>query len=67
VPVQVGQNPVDTVIEDELNSDFTLEEMHEFMKHVKRGKACGMDRIIAELILDGEDLLHECLLNICIC
>ena len=42
---------------------FTLDELEDSMKRMKRNKACGIDGISAEMILDGSNLLRQCLLD----
>ena len=45
-----------------LNADITVDELHDCIKRMKRGKSSGMDGIVAELIKDGGELLQSCIL-----
>ena len=45
-----------------LDADFSMDELRKCIKKLKRGKASGHDAVIAEMILDSGECLHECIL-----
>jgi hypothetical protein len=45
------------------NGEFTAEELQQCIQALERGKACGLDGVMAEMIIDGGEALHQCLLN----
>lgn len=45
-----------------LDADFRMDKLHKCIKKLKRGKASGHDAVIAEMVLDGGECLHECIL-----
>ena len=46
-----------------LDADFSMDELQKCIKKMKRGKASGHDAVIAEMILDGGECLHDCTLQ----
>ena len=47
-----------------LNAPITTDELHDCIKRLKRNKSPGIDGILSEMIKDGGDVLHNCLLVI---
>ena len=47
-----------------LNASITSEELHDCIKRLKRNKSPGIDGVLSEMIKDGGDVLHNCLLVI---
>ena len=47
-----------------LNAPITADELHDCIKHLKRNKSAGIDGVLSEMIKDGSDVLHNCLLVI---
>ena len=47
-----------------LNAPITADELHDCIKHLKRNKSPGIDGVLSEMIKDGGDVLHNCLLVI---
>ena len=47
-----------------LNAPITTDELHDCIKRSKRNKSPGIDGILSEMIKDGGDVLHNCLLVI---
>ncbi len=45
-------------------ADITADELHACIKKLKRGKSPGIDGVCAEMIKDGGDLLHNCMLEL---
>ena len=45
-----------------LNAPVTSDELHDCIKRLKRNKSAGIDGILSEMIKDGSELLHSCLL-----
>ena len=50
-----------------LSVDITVDELHDCIKKLKRGKSSGMDGLLAEMIKDGGDMLQNCILCLCNC
>ena len=42
-------------------ASITAEELHVCIKKLKRGKSPGIDGVSADMVIDGGDLLHDCL------
>ena len=42
----------------------TSDELHDCIKRLKRNKSAGIDGILSEMVKDGGDVLHSCLLVI---
>ena len=51
--------------ECDLNAKFICDELEDFMTCIKRKKACDIYGISAEVMLKGQSLLHQCLLDTC--
>ena len=47
-----------------LNAPITPDELHDCIKHLKSNKSPGIDGVLSEMIKDGGDVLHSCLLVI---
>ena len=47
-----------------LNAPITTDELHDCIKRLKRNKSPGIDGVLSEMIKDGGDVLHNCLLVI---
>ena len=47
-----------------LNASITADELHDCIKRLKRSKSPGIDGVLSEMIKDGGDVLHNCLLAI---
>ena len=47
-----------------LNASITADELHDCIKRLKRNKSPGIDGVLSEMIKDGGDVLHNCLLVI---
>ena len=52
-----------------LNVSITADELHDYIKRLKRNKSAGIDGVLSrshrsEMIKDGGDVLHNCLLVI---
>ena len=47
-----------------LNAPITPDELHGCIKRLKRNKSSGIDGVLSEMIKDGGDVLHNCLLAI---
>ena len=47
-----------------LNAPITTDELHDCIKSLKRNKSPGIDGVLSEMIKDGGDVLHNCLLVI---
>ncbi len=47
-----------------LNASITSAELHDCMKRLKHNKSAGIDGILSEMLKDGGDVLHSCLLII---
>ena len=47
-----------------LNAPVTSDELHDCIKRLKRNKSAGIDGILSEMIKDGGEVLHSCLLVI---
>ena len=45
-------------------ASITAEELHVCIKKLKRGKSPGIDGGSADMVIDGGDLLHDCLLQL---
>ena len=45
-----------------LNAPITADELHDCIKRLKRNKSPGIDGVLSEMIKDGGDVLHNCLL-----
>ncbi len=45
-------------------ASITAEELHVCIKKLKRSKSPGIDGVSADMVIDGGDLLHECLLRL---
>ncbi len=70
VPVETQANPGEVPQPDYddsepscLNGEFTAEELQKCIQSLKRGKASGVDGIMAEMLIDGGEALHQCLLT----
>ena len=44
---------------DQLNAEITMDELADAFKRLKRNKAAGIDGIVAEFILDAQEVLME--------
>ena len=47
-----------------LNASITADELHDCIKRLKRNKSLVIDGILSEMLKDGGDVLHNCLLII---
>ena len=49
-----------------LNASMTADELHDCIKRLKRNKphGHGIDGVLSEMLKDGGDVLHDCLLVI---
>ena len=47
-----------------LNASITADALYDCIKHLKRNKSPGIDGVRYEMIKDGSDVLHNCLLVI---
>ena len=47
-----------------LNAPVTTDELHDCIKRLKRNKSAGIDGILSEMVKDGGEVLHSCLLVI---
>ena len=47
-----------------LNAPVTSDELHDCIKRLKRNKSAGIDGILSEMVKDGGEVLHSCLLVI---
>ena len=47
-----------------LNAPITADELHDCIRRLKRNKSPGIDGVLSEMIKDGGDVLHNCLLFI---
>ena len=47
-----------------LNASITADELHYCIRRLKRNKSPGIDGVLSEMIKDGGDVLHNCLLVI---
>ena len=47
-----------------LNAPVTSDELHDCIKRLKRNKSAGIDNILSEMVKDGGEVLHNCLLVI---
>ena len=45
-----------------MNAPITADELHDCIKRLRRNKSPGIDGILSEMIKDGGDVLHNCLL-----
>ena len=45
-----------------LNAPVTSDELHDCIKRLKRNKSAGIDGILSEMINNGGEVLHSCLL-----
>ena len=47
-----------------LNAPVTSDELHDCIKRLKRNKSAGIDGILSEMVKDGGEIWHSCLLVI---
>ena len=47
-----------------LNASITADELHDCIKRLKRNKSPSIDGVLSEMLKDGGDVLHDCLLVI---
>ena len=47
-----------------LNASITADELHDCTKHLKRNRSPGIDGVLSEMLKDGGDVVHNCLLVI---
>jgi len=47
-----------------VNASVTLDELHDCIKQLKRNKSAGIDGKLSEMVKDGGEVLHSCLLVI---
>ncbi len=47
-----------------LNALVTSNELHDCIKRLKRNKSAGIDGILSEMVKDGSEVMHSCLLVI---
>ncbi len=47
-----------------LNAPVTSDDLHDCIKRLKRNKSAGIDGILSEMVKDGSEVLHSCLLVI---
>ncbi len=47
-----------------MNASVTLDELHDCIKQLKRNKSAGIDGKLSEMVKDGGEVLHSCLLVI---
>jgi len=70
-PAEPPQRPATSGVSATSSSDdecmfasITAEELHVCIKKLKRGKSPGIDGVSADMVIDGGDLLHDCLLQL---
>ena len=47
-----------------INSDFTLDEVKRAIKKLKRNKACGIDGIVNEFLMDTSEIISPVLVKL---
>ena len=45
-----------------LNAPVTSDELHDCIKQLKHNKSPGIDGVLSEMVNDGGDVLHNCLI-----
>ena len=70
-PAEPPQRPAASGVSATSSSDdecmfasITAEELHVCIKKLKRGKSPGIDGVSADMVIDGGDLMHDCLLQL---
>ena len=70
-PAEPPQRPAASGVSSTSSSDgecmsasITAEELHVCIKKLKRNKSLGIDGASADMVIDGGDLLHDCLLQL---
>ena len=69
-PAEPPQRPTSSGVSTPSLSDecmfasINADELHTSIRKLKRGKSPGIDGISAEMIIDGGDLMHSCLLDL---
>ena len=63
-PAASGVSPTSNTDDECMFASITAEELHVCIKKLKCGKSPGIDGVSANMVIDGGDLLHECLLQL---
>ena len=45
-------------------ASLTAEDLQVWIKKLKHGKSPGLDDVSADMVIDADDLLHDCLLQL---
>ena len=63
-PAASGVSPTSNTDDECMFAGITAEELHVCVQELKRGKSPGIDGVSADMVIDGGDLLHDCLLQL---
>ena len=63
-PAASGVSPTSKTDDECIFASITAEKRHVYIENLKRGKSPGIDGLSADMVNDGGDLLHDCLLQL---